>query len=74
MSEKEDILVELHEMHQRTSAALSQLQNENKQHVIVINELQKSLEKAEQEQAALAASYEKEKVQIRKNDRISFQR
>lgn len=61
VSEKEDILVELHEMHQRTSAALSQLQNENKQHVIVINELQKSLEKAEQEQAALAASYEKEK-------------
>lgn len=63
MAEKEDILVELQQMHHSTSAALSQLQNENKQQAKVINELQKNLETAEQEQTALVSSYETEKVQ-----------
>ena len=64
MAEKEDILAELQQMHQSTSATLCQLQNENKQQAIDINELQKHLKKAEQERAVLISSHNIEKVDL----------
>ena len=63
--EKEEILVEMQGLHQSTNGALSHLQLENKQLVLDIGELNKNLEKAEQELVALISSHDKDQVLIR---------
>lgn len=61
-AEKESLLMELHQVNEATSLAVSQLQTENKQLAKDINDLDKQLQGASNEKTELIQSFQKEKV------------